>query len=131
MIRPTKTLAVKMTDGRLAMAEALRIATLIAERLREVHERGEAHGALSPTAVALDGDQVRLLRAGEGIVESRYTAPEVLQGNRADARSDIFSFGTILLEMLTPARALGDGNPVAERLVKGCLAPAPELRFQR
>ena len=131
MIRTTKTLAVEMNDRRLTVTDALRIATLIAERLREAHDRGEIHGALSPASVALDGDRVQLLPAVEGIVETGYAAPEILQGGRADARSDIFSFGAILLDMLTAARDLENGNAVAERLVKGCLTTSPELRFRR
>jgi hypothetical protein len=79
-----------------------------------------------------------------------YTAPEVAAQNRpGDARSDIFSFGAIVYEMLTGRRAFvgepeavlvaslcnstaaATGSPAVDRLVGGCLAKDPAARWQR
>jgi serine/threonine protein kinase len=149
MMNASQSLAEEINSGRLPVQEALRIAMLIAGRLRDSHEHGQNHGALSPATVVLDGNDVRLLPAPDIAAVTPYTAPELLQGSSADARSDIFSFGAILYEMLTgrPAfeggtpEALAEalksatprpsGNPIADRLVNGCLAKSPDDRFQR
>ena len=78
-----------------------------------------------------------------------YSAPEVLEGRQPDSRSDIFSFGAVVYEMLTGRRAFeGDspaalaaaivnskppssGSPAADRLLAGCLAKDPAARLQR
>jgi hypothetical protein len=78
-----------------------------------------------------------------------YTAPEVLQGQPADARSDIFSFGALVFEMLTGRRAFDgagqtelklalcnsapppSGSPAVDRLVASCVAKSPAARWQR
>ena len=83
-----------------------------------------------------------------------YMSPEQLRGRPADARSDIFSFGAILYEMLSGKRAFrGDSaadtmsailrddppdlsltdqniSPSLERIVRRCLEKNPEQRFQ-
>jgi Tol biopolymer transport system component len=69
-----------------------------------------------------------------------YMAPEQLQGKRADARSDIYSFGCVLHEMLVGKRtgrgaaAAGSGagvSPELERILAKCLESDPDLRYQR
>ena len=146
----SNTLAERMATGCLAEQDgALRIVILLAQTIREAHENGHIHGAISPATVAIDGDDVRLAPASETSGATPYTAPEILQGMPADARSDIFSFGAIVYEMLTGRRAFEGatpealaealmsatprtcGNPVADRLLNGCLAKSPEARFQR
>ena len=67
-----------------------------------------------------------------------YTAPEVVLGSAADARSDIFGFGAILFEMLTGRRAFdgeardtlaATGNPALDRPVCPCLTQNPDARI--
>ncbi len=84
----------------------------------------------------------------------QYMAPEILQGAEADARSDLFSFGCVLYEMITNRRAFEgksqlsvftsilekDPDPIAsiqphappmlDRIVRACLAKDPADRFQ-
>jgi hypothetical protein len=78
-----------------------------------------------------------------------YTAPEILQGRRADARTDIFAFGAIVFEMMTGRRAFEgearttlaanlinapapeSGSPALDRLVARCLVKNPEGRTAR
>jgi eukaryotic-like serine/threonine-protein kinase len=83
----------------------------------------------------------------------QYMAPEQLEGGEADGRSDIFSFGCVLYEMLTGQKAFAGKSqaslissimgsdpppissiqpmtpPALDRIVKGCLAKEPEHRW--
>src|ERR1700722_5234042 len=99
------SLAQRLAQGRIPSGEALRCATLLAESLRKAHDEGRVHGFLTPHAVWLNGLAVELaVPAGQPTV-TPYTAPELLAGRLADRRSDIFSLGAILYEMLTGNRA--------------------------
>jgi hypothetical protein len=140
-----------MSEGRLPVTEALRYAMQLADSLGKLHEAGKAHGAVTPSSLALVEGGVELLPAAEGAsgAITPYTAPEVVQGRPADARSDIFAFGAILFELITGRRAFeGDsrvtlsaslteapapasGSPTVDRLLGPCLNKNPEARSQR
>ena len=147
----TKTLAQRLSEGRLPLAEALRYAIQLAGCLRELHESGKAHGAVTPSNVALAAGGVELLPGREGRARAitPYTAPEVVQGCAADMRSDIFGFGAILFEMFTGRRAFDGesraalmasltksptpetGIPALDRVVGSCLNKDPDARASR
>ena len=137
----TKTLAHRLCEGRLPVAEALQYAMQLAESLSRLREAGKAHGAVTPANLALVDGGVELLPASQGSsgTITPYTAPEVVQGGAADARSDIFSFGAILFEMLTGRKAFNgqtrdvpsSGNPALDRLVSPCLDSDPDARSAR
>lgn len=150
-LNETTTLAQRLAEGRLTVAEALRYAMQLADALRKLHDAGRWHGALSPSNLGLHPNSVELLAPPEGLTRmvTPYTAPEVIQGSPADSASDIFSFGTILFEMLTGRRAFnGDsraalaaqitkaptpssGSRAVDRLVGNCLAKNPDARIPR
>jgi eukaryotic-like serine/threonine-protein kinase len=137
----SQILAERMTAGRLPAAEAIRLAAVLADRLRQLHDDGRTHGALTPSAIVLSDSGVELLPPAESLTP--YTAPEVGRGVPADRRSDIFSFGAIFYEMLTGRRAFEDagallsaaprptGSAAVDRLVAACVAKSPDSRFQR
>ncbi len=114
-------------------------------------------GSLSklPTAAAIDpGASAPLTAEGAILGTLHYMAPEQLEGKEADARSDLFTFGAMLYEMLagkrafsgaTPASVIGaimHGEPPAlatiqpltppalDRLVRACLEKDPEARWE-
>ena len=146
-----KTLAQRLGEGQLPVAEALRYAMQLAACLGKLHDTGKVHGAVTPSNTVLVVGGVELLPAPAGVggAITPYTAPEVVQGRPADARSDIFAFGAILFEMITGRRAFegesrvtlaasltqtpvpASGSPALDRLVGPCLNKNPEARSQR
>ncbi len=143
-----RTLAQRLGEGRLPFTEGLRLAVELAGALRALHEAGRVHGALTPFAIELTAAGLELLpaHAPRGI-PGPYTAPEVLNGQPANAQSDIFSFGAILFEMMTGRWAFEADTPEAlavalqtappprtgdaalDAVIGGCLAKDPAARW--
>ena len=151
--------------GPLRLEEVLRIATQIAEALGAAHNKGILHRDLKPANVLITATGAKLLDFGlaklmgnsdtdctqtvEGTVigTAAYMSPEQAQGQALDARSDVFSFGSVLYEMLSGTRAFSGNSmldtlnavvraepatlqsPAAE-VVKRCMAKQPAQRFQ-
>jgi TolB-like protein/predicted Ser/Thr protein kinase len=156
--------------GPVAPDEAVHLASQIADALQAAHERGILHRDLKPANVMvlrqggtrhaklLDFGIARLTGsdpdatgtvAGDLIGTPAYMSPEQAGGKPLDARSDVFSFGAVLYELLAGARAFpGDSTahvlsavlrddpgpfdaPNALRqVVSRCLAKDPAHRFQ-
>src|ERR1035438_9430815 len=112
-----QTLAQRLSQGRIPVAEALRSSMLLADALRKLHEGGGTHGAVSPATVHLTATGLELMPAPPMDEATAYQSPEVLHGGPADARSDIFSFGAVVYEMLSGKRAF-------EGRERGAMAPS-------
>jgi len=129
----------------LPLVQALDIAMQLASGLARVHERGIAHRDVKPSNVIIDRDgRPRLLdfglatsreddeitRTGEALGTLCYMSPEQAEGRPTDARSDLFSFGVVLYEMLAgkppfggdslaaTVRAILFANPVSLRQLR-------------
>ena len=176
-----ETLRERMSGKALPQRKAIDYALQTAHGLAAAHEKGIVHRDLKPENLfitkdgrvkILDFGLAKLTGAGDGTqsqteVPTRkidtdpgvvmgtigYMSPEQLRGRVADHRSDIFSFGAILYEMLSGNRAFrGEStadtmsailredppdlsatnktiNPALERVVNHCLEKNPEERF--
>lgn len=114
-----KTLKERLAMGRLPMDEAIRFTIQIASGLGAAHARGIIHRDVKPDNVMIGTDErARLadfglakLKESSGLTERGstvgtvgYMSPEQVQGLPVDARSDVFSLGIILYELLTGKR---------------------------
>jgi hypothetical protein len=175
-----ETLRSTLAGGKLAQRKTIEYAIQISHGLAAAHEKGIVHRDLKPENLFVTKDgRVKILDFGlaklthqeegsqatslptatagtePGVVMGTlgYMSPEQVRGRPADARSDIFSFGAILYEMLSGTRAFhGDSaadtmsailredppdlsvtnqaiSPGLERIVRHCLEKTPEQRF--
>ena len=175
-----ETLRERLRDGGLPQRKSLEYAVQIGQGLAAAHERGIVHRDLKPDNIFVCRDgrckildfglakliapevrdatisRLRSPHTEEGVVlgTAGYMSPEQVRGQNADARSDIFSFGAVLYEMLSGNRAfegstpadtasailredppdLLAGNrkitPAVDQIVRHCLEKNPEERFQ-
>jgi serine/threonine protein kinase/Tol biopolymer transport system component len=158
--------------GPLPVDRAVEYAMQILDALDVAHRKGIIHRDLKPGNILLTKRGIKLLDfglakqtggaaepddptltalTGQGQIlgTPQYISPEQLQGKEADARSDLFSFGCVLYEMLSGKRAFTgqstmsvmaailerepiplDVPPALERVIKTCLAKNPDERFQ-
>src|SRR3972149_6756343 len=144
-----ETLAERIARGPLPISEALAIAQQIAEALEAAHDKGGIHRDLTPANIKVDAEgNVKVLdfglakafakevpeselsqsptlsrdatRVGVILGTAAYMSPEQAKGKAVDKRTDIFSFGIVLYEMLTGKRAfLGeDVSDVLASIIK-------------
>ena len=176
-----ETLRTRLSGGALPVRKAVEYAIQIAHGLAAAHEKGIVHRDLKPENIFVTRDgRVKILDFGlakltqaepagqqtnvptatagtePGVVLGTlgYMSPEQVKGKPADQRSDMFSFGAILHEMLSGTRAFHRDSaaetmsailreeppdlsatnknvqPGLERIVRHCLEKNPEERFQ-
>jgi len=119
-----RTLEDVIENGALPWREALRIASRLADALSHAHENGIVHRDIKPGNVMIlkkgepkimdfgvaKLDSSKLTSQGDVLGSPGYMAPEQALEARVDARSDLFSLGTVLYESLTGKRAFGKGT---------------------
>ncbi|MBI3696137.1 MAG: protein kinase [Acidobacteria bacterium] len=168
-----ETLRSRLEQSPLGPARAIEIGVELAEGISAAHSKGITHRDLKPENIFLTSDGVvKILdfglarwrptspqeqagastetetEAGHVLGTIGYMSPEQVRGERADARSDIFSLGCVLYEMFGRERAFARastadalaailketppplGEPDVDRLLSHCLEKNPAERFQ-
>jgi eukaryotic-like serine/threonine-protein kinase len=177
-----ETLAKRLEKGPMSLEQVLKYGMQIADALDTAHRNAVVHRDLKPGNIMLTATGAKLLDFGlakqaaplaslatltAGVIQSspmteqgvivgtfQYMSPEQLEGKELDGRSDIFSLGAVLYEMLTGNRAFAGKTqlsvasailerepaplstvkpvtpPSLERAIQRCLAKAPEERWQ-
>ncbi len=171
----------RLAGDALPLSKVLKIGRAVAEGLAAAHGKGIIHRDIKPANIFLtrtgqvkvldfgiaglragDGDDLidsgsptkTLTKVGQLIGTTAYMSPEQVAGKTADARSDIFSLGCVLYEMLTGKKAFDGENPnetmvaivskdptpiaelrsdvpyVLDLLVQRCLEKEPSERFE-
>jgi tetratricopeptide (TPR) repeat protein/TolB-like protein len=138
-----ETLGALIKRGPLPAEQALSIARQIADALSEAHAHAVIHRDLKPANVMVTtGRRVKVLDFGIAREQSQaaaeggakptqvygtpeYMAPEQFMGSRGDARSDIYSFGALLFELLTGQPPFNRTDHVS-RLLAGTPHSAPD-----
>jgi len=144
-----RTLAETIPAGGLPAGKALGLARMIAEGLAVAHAAGIVHRDLKPanlmvkpdrTIKILDFGLAKFMETGESpslqtstgqiVGTVCYLSPEQAQGQPVDARSDVFSFGAVLYEMLTGERPFDRGSLAGtlSAILRDTPAPVRKLR---
>jgi serine/threonine-protein kinase len=132
-----------LDEGRMPQDRAIRIAVALLDALEYIHANGVVHRDLKPENIMVDADDnIKLIdfgiasdSAARRLTYANFTAtlgtpnyisPEQVKGKRGDGRSDIYSVGVILYEMLTGRQPFSGPSPMAvmnDRLLNHPMPP--------
>jgi len=130
--------------GQFSIEKALIIARQVSEGLAEAHRLGVVHRDLKPQNIMIDSEgNAHIMDFGiarslktEGITETgkiigtpEYMSPEQIEAEKIDTRSDIYSFGVILYEMVTGKLPFEGRTPISVALKHKTETPSDPREF--
>jgi len=113
---PGQSLRDIIKSGPISWSDAVKYSLSVCRGLRVAHQKGITHRDIKPSNIMVDNQgrarlvdfglatvvgKKRLTRSGAAVGTLGYVAPEIVLGEQADGRSDIFSIGALLYEMIT------------------------------
>jgi len=140
-----ETLKGVIKKGKLTTNEAIDYAMQICEGLHKAHDSGIVHRDIKPANIILDSDnrarildfglamvagEEKLTKTGSTLGTVGYMSPEQIEGVKVDHRSDLFSVGVILYEMVTGRRPFEGDNDAAVFKAIASSSPEPIARFK-
>jgi serine/threonine protein kinase len=161
------TLQQKLKQHELSVEEIVSVATQVCAGLDYAHSKGVIHRDIKPANIMIEPDGTakimdfgiakagtNLTTTGQVVGTPNYMSPEQVRGKRLDGRSDLFSLGVVLYEMITGERPFAGANvttivykivneqpaephaldatvhPGLSAVVMKALAKPPDLRYQ-
>ena len=140
-----ESLSAVIARGPVPIREAVRIISEVAEALGEAHEKGIVHRDVKPDNIIVSKKSVKVLdfgiakqtnptsmdsktltQGGMIVGTPYYMSPEQALGRAVDLRSDIFSLGVVMYEMITGKRPF-DGESVTETMMNIIMNEPPDL----
>jgi serine/threonine-protein kinase len=148
-----RSLRAEMAGRPMNARRAVETAIAITDAIAEAHALGFLHSGISPDTIALSakghvkvaafhlGTTLGFEVRGDDVRLMDYESPEEARGESADERSDVYSVGAVLYEMLTARKPMHRGasapsatNPMVptelDRVVLKAVAPTAERRYQ-
>jgi streptogramin lyase len=128
----------------LPLAEAASIIEQVASALQYAHERGLVHRDVKPANILMSGEgrvllsdfgivrlvqkddsSATLTRMGAFVGSPEYAAPEMILGQGADHRADVYALGVVLFQMLTGKLPFSGATPVSLMMMQAQQPPPP------
>lgn len=132
-------------EGKLGINDTIDLALQVCEGMQEAHEAGIIHRDIKPSNIILDKKgrpklvdfglatiqgTDKLTKTGSTLGTIGYMSPEQIKGTKIDLRSDLFSFGVVIYELIAGKKPFGGDNEAVVNQAILSAAPEPLVRYK-